>query len=121
MVLLPNKDFLCHWEPFGEQRLGMMRSTQIKPDLHSPGSNTVVQPLLNIDAFYDAFAIQEGDNMYISPEDIKSYLKNIKADDKSVICLIQYFSVHFVLMRVQLLYFLCSVLDKKSIESTEQR
>ena len=46
-----------------------MRSTQIKTDLHSPGSNTVVQPLLNIDAFYDAFAIQEGDNMYISPED----------------------------------------------------
>ena len=43
--------------------------TQIKTDPHSPGANRAVQPLLNIDPFYEAFGIMEGDNMYISPED----------------------------------------------------
>ena len=28
-----------------------------------------VQPLLNVDAFYKAFNINEGDKMYIAPED----------------------------------------------------
>jgi putative endopeptidase len=43
--------------------------TRIKTDSHSPGMNRAVQPLLNIDAFYEAFGIQEGDKMYIAPED----------------------------------------------------
>jgi putative endopeptidase len=43
--------------------------TRIKTDPHSPGMNRAVQPLLNIDAFYEAFNIKEGDKMYISPED----------------------------------------------------
>ena len=42
--------------------------TRIKTDPHSPGMNRAVQPLLNIDAFYEAFDIKEGDKMYISPE-----------------------------------------------------
>ncbi|MDX1277505.1 M13 family metallopeptidase [Oceanihabitans sediminis] len=42
---------------------------QIKTDPHSPGMNRAVQPLLNIDAFYEAFDINEGDNMYIAPEE----------------------------------------------------
>ncbi|WP_066222317.1 M13 family metallopeptidase [Formosa haliotis] len=41
---------------------------QIKTDPHSPGMNRAVQPLLNVDAFYDAFGIVEGDKMYIAPE-----------------------------------------------------
>ncbi|QDO93404.1 M13 family metallopeptidase [Formosa sediminum] len=41
---------------------------QIKTDPHSPGMNRAVQPLLNVDAFYEAFDIKEGDNMYIAPE-----------------------------------------------------
>ena len=43
--------------------------TQVKTDPHSPGMNRAVQPLLNIDAFYEAFGIKEGDKMYIKPED----------------------------------------------------
>ena len=42
--------------------------TQIKTDPHSPGMNRAVQPLLNVDAFYEAFNIQETDNMYLAPE-----------------------------------------------------
>ena len=42
--------------------------TQIKTDPHSPGMNRAVQPLLNIDVFYEAFNIQEGDKMYLEPE-----------------------------------------------------
>lgn len=42
---------------------------RIKTDPHSPGMTRAVQPLLNIDAFYDAFSIKEGDNMFIKPED----------------------------------------------------
>ncbi len=43
--------------------------TRIKTDPHSPGMNRAVQPLLNIDSFYEAFDVKEGDNMYIAPEE----------------------------------------------------
>ena len=42
--------------------------TQIKTDPHSPGMNRAIQPLLNIDVFYEAFNIKEGDKMYLEPE-----------------------------------------------------
>ena len=42
--------------------------TQIKTDPHSPGHIRAIQPLLNVQGFYDAFDIQEGDNMYLAPE-----------------------------------------------------
>lgn len=43
--------------------------TLIKTDPHSPGQTRAVQPLRNIDAFYTAFNIKEGDALYIKPED----------------------------------------------------
>lgn len=43
--------------------------TQIKTDPHSPGIIRATQPLKNIDAFYKAFDIKEGDGMYLAPED----------------------------------------------------
>lgn len=43
--------------------------TRIKTDTHSPGQVRATQPLKNIDAFYEAFDIQEGDPMYLAPED----------------------------------------------------
>lgn len=43
--------------------------TQIKTDPHSPGRIRATQPLLNIQAFYDAFDIKEGDAMYLAPEE----------------------------------------------------
>lgn len=42
--------------------------TQIKTDPHSPGRIRATQPLLNIQSFYDAFDIKEGDSMYLAPE-----------------------------------------------------
>ena len=43
--------------------------TQIKTDPHSPGTIRAVQPLKNIDAFYEAFDIKEGNAMYLPPEE----------------------------------------------------
>jgi len=43
--------------------------TQIKTDPHSPGRYRATQPLLNVDAFYEAFDIKAGDPMYLAPED----------------------------------------------------
>ncbi|MBL4662563.1 MAG: M13 family metallopeptidase [Flavobacteriaceae bacterium] len=43
--------------------------TQVKTNPHSPGRYRATQPLLNIDAFYEAFDIKEGDKMYLKPED----------------------------------------------------
>lgn len=42
---------------------------QVKTDPHSPGMVRATQPLLNVDAFYEAFDIKEGDPMYLAPED----------------------------------------------------
>ena len=42
--------------------------TQIKTDPHSPGKVRATQPLVNVQAFYDAFDIKEGDAMYLAPE-----------------------------------------------------
>jgi len=41
--------------------------TQIKTDPHSPGIYRAIQPLKNIDTFYEAFDIKEGDKMYLAP------------------------------------------------------
>ncbi|UII75605.1 M13 family metallopeptidase [Flagellimonas sp. HMM57] len=43
--------------------------TQIKTDPHSPGQVRAIQPLLNVQAFYDAFDIKEGDKMYLPEEE----------------------------------------------------
>ncbi len=42
---------------------------QIKTNTHSPGMYRAVMPLQNVDAFYAAFDIKEGDEMYLKPED----------------------------------------------------
>jgi len=42
--------------------------TQIKTDEHSPGQTRAIQPMLNIQAFYDAFDIKPEDKMYLAPE-----------------------------------------------------
>ena len=41
---------------------------QVKTDPHSPGRFRATQPLQNVDAFYQAFDIKEGDPMYVAPE-----------------------------------------------------
>ena len=42
--------------------------TQVKTNPHAPGQVRATQPLLNIDAFYKAFHIKEGDKMWLAPE-----------------------------------------------------
>jgi putative endopeptidase len=42
---------------------------QVKTDPHTPGRWRATEPLKNIDAFYEAFDIVEGDPMYVAPED----------------------------------------------------
>jgi putative endopeptidase len=42
--------------------------TQVKTDTHSPGITRAIQPLKNVDAFYEAFDIKEGDGMWLAPE-----------------------------------------------------
>jgi len=43
--------------------------TLIKTDSHSPGMVRATQPLINIDAFYEAFGIKEGDEMFLPVEE----------------------------------------------------
>ena len=43
--------------------------TQIKTDPHSPGQVRAIQPLLNIQAFYDSFGIKKGDKMFLDVKD----------------------------------------------------
>ena len=43
--------------------------TRIKTDPHSPGMIRATQPLINIDAFYEAFDIKEGDEMFVPVEE----------------------------------------------------
>ncbi|GAB5398438.1 MAG: M13 family metallopeptidase [Aureisphaera sp.] len=43
--------------------------TQVQTDTHSPGEYRAIQPLLNIDSFYEAFDIKDGDGMWLAPED----------------------------------------------------
>jgi putative endopeptidase len=43
--------------------------TQIQTDPHSPAQYRANGPLVNVDAFYVAFSVQEGDGMYVAPED----------------------------------------------------
>ena len=42
---------------------------RIKTDPHSPGMVRATQPLINIDAFYEAFDIKEGDGMFVPAEE----------------------------------------------------
>jgi len=41
---------------------------QVKTDSHSPAMYRAYVPLQNVDVFYQAFDIKEGDKMYIAPE-----------------------------------------------------
>lgn len=42
---------------------------QVKTDPHSPGYFRSFGPLINVDAFYKAFDVKEGDKLYKKPED----------------------------------------------------
>ncbi|MAZ73653.1 MAG: endothelin-converting protein [Flavobacteriaceae bacterium] len=65
----PEQRFFMSWATVWrtKQREEALR-TQVKTDSHSPGMYRAIEPLKNIDAFYEAFNITEGDPMYVAPE-----------------------------------------------------
>ncbi|NNF85374.1 MAG: M13 family metallopeptidase [Winogradskyella sp.] len=66
----PEQRFFMSWATVWRtlQRDDALRN-QIMTDPHSPGQIRAIQPLKNIDAFYEAFDIKEGDAMYLPPEE----------------------------------------------------
>jgi len=68
--LTPEQRFFMSWATVWrtKSRDEALRN-QVKTDPHSPGKVRATQPLLNVDAFYEAFDIKEGDSMYLAPED----------------------------------------------------
>ncbi|WP_222984380.1 M13 family metallopeptidase [Flagellimonas meishanensis] len=66
----PEQRFFMSWATVWRTKIrDEALRTQIKTDPHSPGQVRAIQPLLNVQAFYDAFDIKEGDGMYLAPED----------------------------------------------------
>lgn len=66
----PEERFFLSWGTVWRTKMrDQALRTRILTDTHSPGMIRAVQPLKNIDAFYEAFNVQEGDGMYIAPEE----------------------------------------------------
>ncbi|WP_121666901.1 M13 family metallopeptidase [Mesonia aquimarina] len=66
----PEQRFFLSWATVWRTKMRdeALRS-KIKTDPHSPGQYRAYVPLQNVDAFYEAFDIKEGDSMYIAPKD----------------------------------------------------
>ncbi|MCB4798498.1 M13 family metallopeptidase [Neotamlana laminarinivorans] len=65
----PEQRFFMSWATVWRTKMrDDALKNRIKTDPHSPGMTRAVQPLKNIDAFYEAFNIKEGDSMYLKPE-----------------------------------------------------
>ena len=66
----PEQRFFLSWATVWRTKMrDEALKNRIKTDSHSPGMYRAYVPLQNIDAWYDAFAIKEGDKMYVKPED----------------------------------------------------
>lgn len=65
----PEQRFFMSWATVWRTKIREEAlKTQVKTDPHSPGEYRAYVPLQNIDAFYEAFDIVEGDPMYLAPE-----------------------------------------------------
>ncbi|MDX1828908.1 MAG: M13 family metallopeptidase [Lutibacter sp.] len=66
----PEQRFYLSWATVWRTKMreNALRSL-IKTNPHSPGMYRAYMPLQNVDAFYTAFNIKEGDKMYLKPED----------------------------------------------------
>ena len=66
----PQERFFLSWGTVWRTKMrDQALRNRILTDTHSPGMIRAVQPLKNIDAFYEAFGVQEGDGMYLAPEE----------------------------------------------------
>ena len=68
--LTPEQRFFLSWAQVWRtnMRENALRQ-QLAVDPHSPGSIRAIGPLVNLQPFYDAFGIREGDPMWRKPED----------------------------------------------------
>lgn len=65
----PEQRFFLSWATVWRTKMrDEALETKIKTDPHSPGMYRAYVPLQNVDAFYDAFDVKEGDELYIAPE-----------------------------------------------------
>lgn len=65
----PEQRFFMSWATVWRTKMrDEALRNRIKTDPHSPGMYRAFVPLQNIDAFYKAFDIKEGDKMYVAPE-----------------------------------------------------
>lgn len=65
----PEQRFFMSWATvWRTKQTDQYTREQVKTDPHSPGRYRATQPLLNIDEFYQAFDIKEGDGMWLPPE-----------------------------------------------------
>ena len=65
----PEQRFFISWSTIWRSKMrDEAIKNQVKTDPHSPGMYRAYVPLQNVDAFYKAFDIEDGDGMYIAPE-----------------------------------------------------
>lgn len=65
----PEQRFFMSWATVWRTKMrDEALKTRIKTDPHSPGMYRATQPLINMEVFYQAFDINEGDQMYLAPE-----------------------------------------------------
>ncbi|MES2544525.1 MAG: M13 family metallopeptidase [Bacteroidota bacterium] len=65
----PEQRFFISWSTVWRSKMrDEALKNQVKTDPHSPGMYRAYVPLQNVDAFYKAFGIEQGDGMYIAPE-----------------------------------------------------
>ncbi len=66
----PEQRFFLSWATVWRTKIRPdALKNRIKTDPHAPGFFRAYIPLKNVDAFYKAFDIKEGDKMYLKPED----------------------------------------------------
>ena len=68
MALLQNNVFMSWATIWRTKQRDEYLHNQVKTDPHTPGRWRATEPLKNVDAFFEAFNIVQGDSMYVSPE-----------------------------------------------------
>lgn len=65
----PEQRFFISWATIWRSKMrDEAIKNQVKTDTHSPGMYRAYVPLTNVDSFYQAFNIQEGDKLFVKPE-----------------------------------------------------
>ena len=66
----PEQRFFLSWGTIWRTKMrDEALKNKIMTDTHAPGMYRAYMPLKNVDAFYEAFGVKEGDKMYLKPED----------------------------------------------------